>query len=448
MKFIRCSLAQFPVFVILALTILSSCKKDPYSIGLDLLPPTDTLNIRMNDTSTIIAYSLLQDSIRTDKATTGILGSFMDPAFGKTTASFYTQFNLSTEALSFGTNPLLDSLILVLSYSGSYGDISTIQNVKVNEISEDFFYDSTYYSIKRLQTYSNILANLSFKPRPSDSLTIAGVKVGPQLRINLNHFSNYLGNKILSAPASALVTSAAFVTFMKGLDIETTPVYSGGALLSFDMTNSVSKLVIYYHNNEGDSVHFDMPISGQCAYFNRIDHNKYIDASPDFKEEVLNHDTVTGRNKLFLQGLGGVWIKVRLPYIKNFEKGHPIAIHDALLVVKNYETDTTLQPPPDLTIIKRDSLGNISNLIDYDEGAGYYGGTYNKTKRTYSFRITRHLQQVILGITKNYDLFIMVNNPTVNILTPNRIMLNGSKPSLPVISSDRIQLQIIYTRLN
>lgn len=433
--------------MILALAILSSCKKDPYSIGLDLLPPADTLNIRMNDTSTIVAYSLLQDSIRTDKATTGILGSLMDPFFGKTTASFYSQFYLSTEAPSFGTNPLLDSLILILYYTGSYGDVSTIQNVKVYEISEDFFYDSTYYSNKRLQTYSNVLANFSFKPRPSDSLTIAGVKVAPQLRINLNHFSNYLGNKILSAPASALLTSADYVAFMKGLDVETTPLYSGGALLSFDIANSVSKLVIYYHNNEGDSLHFDMPINAQCAYFNRIDHNKYIDASPDFKKEVLNHDTVTGRNKLFLQGLGGVWTKVRLPYIKNFEKGHPIAIHDALLVVKNYETDTTLQPPPELTIIKRDSLGNISNLIDYDEGAGYYGGTYNKTKRTYSFRITRHLQQVILGTTKNYDLFIMVNNPTVNVLTPSRVMLNGTRPSLPVVSSDRIQLQIIYTKL-
>jgi len=434
--------------MILAGVIVSSCKKDPYSIGLSLLPPTDTLNIKMNDTSTVVAYSLLQDSIRTDKTTTGILGSLMDPVFGKTTASFYSQFYLSAEGVSFGTNPVLDSLILVLPYTGSYGDISTVQNLKVYEISQNFYFDSTYYSNNRLQAYSNILANVDFKPRPADSLTIGGVKVAPQLRINLNQLSNYLGNKILSAPVSALATSVAFVAFMKGLDVETTPLYSGGALLSFDMASSASKLVIYYHNNVSDSNHFDMPISSQCNYFNRFDHNKYLDADPDFKREVLNHDTTIGRTKLFAQGLGGVWIKVRLPYIKNFEKGHHIAIHNALLVVKNYETDTTLQPPPQLTIIKRDSVGNVSYLIDYDEGAGYYGGTYDKTKRTYSFRISRHLQQVILGQTKNYDLFIMVNSPTNAVLSPNRVMLNGTKPSLPAVSSDRIQLQITYTRLD
>lgn len=450
MKFNRCSLAQVPVFMILVAVMVSSCKKDPYSIGLELLPPTDTLNIRTNDTSTIIAYSLLQDSIRTDKATTGILGSIMDPVFGITTASFYTQFRLSTESPSFGTRPVLDSLVLVLPYAGSYGDVSTIQNVKVYEISEDLHYDSIYYSNKRLQTYNNVLANFSFKPRPTDSLVIDTVKVAPQLRINLNHFSNYLGNKILTAPVSALSTSETFIAFMKGLYLETTPVYNGGALFSFDMYSSVSKLVIYYHNVEGDTalLHFDMPVNAQCAYFNRFDHNKYLDASPDFKNEVLNHDTLTGKNKLFLQGLGGVWTKVRFPYIKNFEKGHHIAIHNALLVVKDYETDTALQPPPQLNIIKRDSLGKISNLIDYDEGAGYYGGTYNKTQRTYSFRISRHLQEVLLGITYNYDLYLMVNNPIVNSLTPNRVMLNGTKPSLPVVSSDRIKLQITYTRLD
>jgi len=73
---------------------------------------------------------------------------------------------------------------------------------------------------------------------------------------------------------------------------------------------------------------------------------------------------------LYLQGLGGVWTKIRLPYIKNFTNGHHIAIHNALLVIKNFETDTTLAPPALITIIKRDSLGNISNLIDYDEGQG------------------------------------------------------------------------------
>jgi hypothetical protein len=434
--------------MILAVIGMSSCKKDPYSIGLNLLPPTDTLNLRSNDTSTIIAYSILQDSIRTDKATTVILGSLMDPEMGKTTASLYSQFNLSAEGVSFGAHPVLDSLILVLPYAGSYGDVSTEQNIKVYEISQDFYYDSSYYSTKRLQTYSNVLANLNFKPRPKDSVTVGGIRAVPQLRINLNQQSNYLGNKILSAPASALATSVAFVAFMKGLNVETTPLYGGGALLSFHMTNSLSRLVIYYHNDTNDSIHFEMPVNGNCAYFNRFDHNNYADAGPDFKREVLNHDTSVGKNKLFLQGLGGVWTKVRLPYITNFEKGHHIAIHNALLVIKNYETDTTLQPPPTLTLIKRDSTGKIGTLIDYSEGLGYFGGTYNKTKRTYSFRITRHIQQLVLGLAYNYDLFIMVNNPLTNTLNENRVILNGTSPSLPVVSSDRIQLQIIYTRLD
>lgn len=451
MKFLRCYLAQLLVFLILAVTIVSSCKKDPYSIGLELLPASDTLNIKVSDTSTINACSLLQDSIRTDRATTGILGSMLDPIFGKTTASMYTQFRLSTEGPLFGTNPTLDSLVLVLPYKTSYGNLTTIQNIRVYELSEDLHYDSIYYSNHTMQTYPNLLANYSFRPRPKDSVIIGKDTVGPQLRISLTRFTNYLGNKILTAPSSAMATGDAFIAFMKGLYVESTPVNSGGALLSFDFNSAVSKLVLYYHNKEGGDttqIHFDMPVNSLCSYFNRFDHNKYMDASSDFKKEVLYHDTTVSLNKLFMQGLGGVWTRIRLPYIKNFAKGHHVAIHNALLVVKNYETDTTLNPPPELSIIKMDSTGKISNLIDYDEGAGYYGGTYNKTARTYSFRISRHIQQILLGETKNYDLYIMVNNPTLNVIEPNRVMLNGTKPSLPVLPADRMQLQIIYTKVD
>jgi hypothetical protein len=437
--------------MILALIIVSSCNKDPYNIGLDLLPGSDTLNVKMTDTATVIAYSLLQDSVRTDKATTLILGSIMDPVFGKTTASLYSQFSLSATGISFGTDPVLDSLILVLPYYTSYGNTSTLQNVRVTEISEDIHYDSIYYSNKRVGTYVNLLANYTFKPRPTDSVVVGKDTVAPQLRINLNHLTNYLGNKILTAPSSALASGDAFIAFMKGLCVETSPVYAGGALLSFNMSNSASKLVLYYHNSTQDTMSYvyNMPVTGLCAYFNHFDHNKYADASPEFKAQVINHDTAGGKTKLFLQGLGGVWTKVRLPYIKNFTSGgHHIALHNALLVIKNFETDTTLAPPELITIIKRDSLGNISNLIDYDEGAGYYGGTYNKTARTYSFRISRHIQQVLQGVTKNYDLYLMVNNPVVNVLNTQRVVVNGTRPTLPVVSSDRIQLQLIYTKVD
>ncbi len=437
-----------PVFLMLTMISIVSCKKDPYSIGLDLLPASDTLNVKKVDTCTVVAYSLIQDSIRSDKSTSILLGSIMDPEFGITTASLYTQLRLSTEAVSFGTNPVMDSLVLILPYGSTYGDITTPQNIKVYELSQDLFYDSLYYSKRRIAVNSTMLANLTFTPHPKDSVTVNGEVLYPQLRINLNHLTNYLGNKILDAPATSLATNESFLTFMKGLNIETTPVYSQGGLMMFPISATQSKMILYYHNSENNSLQFTFTIGTETAYFTRLDHREYADASPDFRRELISHDTTAGRNKLYLQGLGGVWTKVRFPYIKTFEKGHHIAINEVQLIMKNYETDTTLNPPVYINLVRRDTAGNIGSVIDSDEGSGYFGGTYDAGSRTYRFRITRHIQQLILGTTPDYDLFLMVNNPVSNVLSPYRVMLTGTQPTLPQSTSDRLHLQIIYTMID
>lgn len=355
---------------------------------------------------------------------------------------------LSSEGPYFGTNPGLDSLVLMLKYTGSYGDVSTIQNVKVYELSEDLNYDSIYYSNKTVAHYNTLLANLSFKPRPTDSVKVDTTKEAPQLRINLSNLTHYLGNKILYAPTAMLAANIDFIGFIKGLSIESSPVYDNGALLTFDLSDGASMLIVYYHNQENDSIHYDIPILSGCAHFNHFDHNKYRDASPDFRRQLVNHDTTLGTSKLYLQGLGGVWTKIKLPHIKDFEKGHHIAINSAILQVKNYETDTTLAPPEDLILVQRDTAGILHSLVDAAEGTSYYGGTYNKTSRTYQFRITRHIQQILLGTGENNDLYLMVNNPYYNVLTSSRVILTGTKPGTPSAESDRIQVKISYVRLD
>jgi hypothetical protein len=442
------------LFIIFSLTILlfSSCKKDPYEIGYDLLPGNDTLNIGRNDSTSIIAYSELQDSIRSDETSTFPLGSIMDPVYGITTASVYSQFQLATTPFSFGKGAFLDSVVLMLQYSSIYGDTNKLQSLKVYEVNEILDKSKTYYSNQSAEIFPTLLANKTFRPAINDSVSVYGKKVAPHLRINLNQFTNYFGNKIISASTASLDNVTSFSEYMRGLYIESEKVNYSGAMVSINPYGTETKLVVYYHNqDEGDSLHCDMAIYSTSARFSHLDHNNYSDASPDFKSQVLNHDTTLGRNQLFLQGLGGVRTKIRLPFLKDFVKKNPktgdsiIVVNSALLVLKNITTDTTLAPPLSLTLMKIDSAGYTSFLIDENEGAEYFGGTYNKTARTYSFRITRYVQSILLGKSKNLDLYVMVNNPIKSLLIPSRVVLNGTNPT-QALSSDRIQFQMIYTR--
>ena len=434
------------------LLALGSCKKDAYEIGFDLLPPSDTLHVQTTDTCTVYAFSMIQDSVRTSEPSTLVLGSILDPVFGKTTCSFYSQVQLSTEGVDFGTAPVLDSLVLKLYYSTCTGDTTTRQNVKVYELSQDIYYDSNYYSNQSVGCYPTLLADQYFTPHPKDSVTIDGKKEQAHLRINLSNQTHYLGNKILYAPSAALASNDEFIKFFKGLYVTANPVTSNGALLRFITNNGLSKLVVYYHNGndpEEDSLKFEMPVNESCARFVQINHHGYLHASQDFKRQVLNHDSAQGANKLFLQGMGGVKIKVKFPYMDQFAKGKVVAINDALLMIKNFETDTTFAPPPTITMIRQDSIGRMGYVVDDTEGTEYFGGYYDQTKRTYFFRITQHMQKIMEHYYSNhFDLYILVNYPLSSVINPGRVVFTGTRPTLPGTEEDRFRLKVTYTVLN
>lgn len=436
------------VFSLLVVVVLFSCKKDPYEIGIDLLPPSDTIKVKSTDTCTVIAYTERVDSIPTSNCAYLSLGSIADPVFGNSTISLCTQIQPSSSSVDFGIAPVADSLVLMLYYSGYYGDTTYSQKVRVYELSDDLHIDSGYFSNQRKQVFSNLLSETTFKPRPRDSVKVGQFKYAAHVRINLSKYTSYLANKLLYGPPSVYASTSMFNTFMKGLYIETQELNNGGAVLNFDISDKISKMILYFHNATTDSLSYPFLINTSCARYLHIDHNNYVNATQDLKQQILNRDTLQGQNMLYLQGLGGTRIKFRMPYMMNFSKNRKIAINDALLLLENPQSDTSLGPPSNL-ILLRDSSGWVGSIIDENEGSSYFGGMYNKSSGSYFFRLTRHIQKLISGYYPiNRELYIQVNNPASSIIYPNRVMINGYKPVMAGASPSRFRLQITYTLLN
>ena len=428
-------------FIIVASAFLISCNKEPDLIGLDLLPPGDKLNVGLMDTTTIVAYTLYEDTVRTDELaatkTQGIIGSVYDPVFGKTSATLYTQLQMTTVAPVFGSSPVCDSLVLVLPYVTLFGDTAALQTFKVYELSEALHLDSVYYSNMHV-TYnlSSLLAQQTFLPRVKDSIVIdTATKIIPQLRLQ---FDKALGNRFLTASATDLATNEAFISFFKGIaittDEENTP--GKGSLVSFNLQNtSYSKLRMYYHNNTDTTV-FDFTIGSSCARFNQYNHFGHANATPDFKAQ-LSGDTTLGQQKLYIQALGGTKIKLRFPYLKKWASDKKIAINDAQLIMTNADVSAPYTPPAQLAIRVLNKDASLSFTVDEIEGAAYLDGTYNSAK-AYRFRISRYIQQLLISKADNYGLYLYTYNPSV---TANRLVLNGTSKQL----SGHIKLAITYT---
>ncbi|MCF8299372.1 MAG: DUF4270 domain-containing protein, partial [Saprospiraceae bacterium] len=389
--------------VITPLVFLFSACEEPDIVGMEVHPDIDNINIFFSDTASILSYSEIEDSLRTDETDLNLLGSYKDPVFGTSTANFCTQLRLSSNDVSFGTSPVFDSLVLSLVYNGYYGDNSFQHNVMVYELIEDIYSDSDYYSFQPFLYDNTELANITFVPNFDDSVLVDGEMQAPQLRINLNQI---LGDKFLQTALSTdLSDNDNFLKFFKGLYLKVPTASSGGSILYFDTQSALSKLTLYYHNST-DTTTYNFVINENCARVNMFDHNDYIDADNDLKNQIFT-DTNLGQTKLYIQSMGGIRTKLQFPNLKNFFDKGKIAINSALLIVSVDQTDLTIsdfEAPARLRLVKLDKNGviDIIPVTDAFVGDSYFGGFYNETKKEYQFNLQLHIQEILNGDIEDY----------------------------------------------
>jgi hypothetical protein len=431
------------LFLITAL-LFTTCKSDYNELGLDIQPPNDKLNVFSTDTTTVLAYSQIFDSVKSDETSVSMLGSILDPVFGSTTASIYTQFRLSESAYDFGTTPIPDSLILSLKYDGFYGDSTAVMTIKVYELAGQIQIDSQYYSSQSIAVTETLLGQKTFSPDFSGKVIVGEDTLDPHFRIDLNSLTSTLAVKLLNAPADSMADNASFLNYFYGLYLTAEPANSGGLIIYYDLLSSLSKMTLYYHNTINDSLEFDYVINSNCARFGNFTHD-YSLGDPSFKAQVIDKDTMLGKNICYVQALGGVKTFVRFPYIKNYYSNGNIAVNEARLFLSAYEPDAELDVATTLVLVKRDADSGYSITNDQMEGAGYFGGYYDKSNQGYWFRITSTIQELMRSSDPDYGLEVYVSGGAVNA---QRVLLSGTSPQLPIAPEDRMKLIITYTTLN
>ena len=424
--------------------ILPSCTKDPGKIGTIIQPGDSWLKVRFTDTTSIVAYSIIDDSVRTDELTRNAIGYVNDPVFGATKASFYTQFVLSTNGHNFGEEPHLDSLVLQLVYSGAYADTNTTITVHTYEMLKGIYKDSAYYSPRSFEVGNTDFSDYSFVPRPHDSVYFLGDTLPALIRINLSDLSTELGERLLSADsATDMVDNEAFLEFFKGLYLTPSAISSTGSLAYFNLISGGSKLSIYYSNQEDDSLRYDFIISSSAARFNKYEHD-FTNASVDLRQQIVNGDSALGEQNFYIQGYAGVKTVIKLPYPKSWRNLVNVAVNEAKLTFPGGNFAQFYEAPAQLVLVQRLQDGSYELLPDYNDGVSYFGGTYEAESNRYVFRITKYIQSIISdSTTVNYGLYLLVNAGSIN---PESFIFNGFKPN--VDTADRMKLEILYTDLD
>lgn len=432
---------QFITFIVLMVFAITSCEEQN-SIGVEVLPAGDLVSVR-NTIQGTRSYTFSEDSIRTDEPSKSLLGTFTDSLFGNTTIGFGTQFRLYGFP-EFGKNPKADSIQLFLYYRIIYGDTVTRQKFNVYELASSLDPDIRYDQNADLKgmSYSELIGEREYKPQIR--LDSASQDTFYQL-INIP-IDISLGEKLINCDSSQMVNNDLFLEYFKGLYIETEKLSGkGGAILSLEAVQdgnfNGSALVLFYSNDSiktasgGDSS-LIMPyiISKFSARVNNIEHD-YTQA-PFYSK--LDQEGVQD-SLVYVQATGGLKSRIIIDALSSWRDSVNTAINKAELI---FQIDTLASefrkypPPTQMLFTVVDSTGAEYLPKDYVFSPSFYGGSL-LSDYSYRFNITQHMQEIIIGNTKNYGFFL---TPAKKNNEANRAVIKGST------SNAGIKLIVTYSK--
>ncbi|MEO9023222.1 MAG: DUF4270 family protein [Ginsengibacter sp.] len=270
-------------FLILLIFAIGCTKIDTTSLGQDLIPSVD--NIHTFDT-TFNVIAINYDNIaqcdtvhRNDLQALGLISN--DPYFGKTNAAIYVEMKPSYFPYNFPVaspdSLVVDSAVLVLKYSYSFGDTNALQKINVYQLSDSFKVGNNYTSCTALGFDNSVLyGTKTFYPyQLKDSVHALKEEASSQLRIPI---LTSLAQSMITDSAGIFRTDQNFVDFFKGFAIVADQNFPGQQALSyFDLTSASSRLAIYVRaTNKGvtDTTVISFGVSGLTGQANSVIHDR------------------------------------------------------------------------------------------------------------------------------------------------------------------------------
>lgn len=417
---------------------VSGCKK-PTDLQADgLLPQEDVLYANQSDTTQILSYIVREDTLSTDELSACLLGSYSDETFGRTLASFSTQFVLSGANPSFPETFEVDSVIFSVAYSGySYGSLGE-GYLSVKELSADLPKSAGFNSSYNAPVLNeNLLANPSqtFQFKPKTYLFGTEDSLAPQLRIPLK---TSLGTKLLQpTDPTALESDENFQSYFKGLKVEAGSYPMG--VVALDLTNINSKITVYYRFDNGglaDTTFYEFPVTSDCGRYSRLQHFYQYATQPEL-QGLVNADTLANQTMVYLQAGAGTKTKLLLPHLLDLQMNAGRIVNNAELIVP-YEPDSRYAPTSQIFIFYQNNEGTLVALPDQFNGT--IGGGVEEANKRYRLNITQYIQKVISGELENAPLFIVSGAAGVSV---NRTIIHG--PEFSENNFENLRLIITYS---
>lgn len=477
-----------------ALSLMFACTDDGL-VGDIVRPDRDQLGVYQINSIPLEVNTFIPDTLQTDGQSDYLLGGFWHPKFGTATASMGMQFRydellISKEKVA-ADEVIIDDAFLYLIFRNYFGDSLSVNEVNVYELNKEIDNYTDYYANENPSEYyneSDLLGTAMFTAYDADELDSIRQLSDYSYRVKVPLNTSFV-DKLLDNFDEASSSVAGFQNIFKGLYIK--PTLGNSTLLSIpaELTSTLSSTsvvdfssiqLLYHYPNDSthtqyttsvpdsteleDGSYAQTPIitvhdttyldtvriqpfifNTECGRFN---HFSFETEGTDVAESLNNPSS----DKLYIRGMGGASLRVKLPDFANHpdlqalpgEDSTRIAINSAKLTftvntsdVGEYITDYSYFQK---LVIRRDSLGSIKRVFDDNTQFtdGYIGGLLDEDNNSYYFNVTEQVQHFLNNPSELQDLIIQ---PVSNASNPFYTIVNGTNAS-----ENPFKLEIIYSR--
>ena len=319
--------------------LMVSCNSDSDDLGKNLF---DGNSVTGNQVSyDLVAYNINNgDAVRADSYALqrATLGAFTEGRFGMQKSAYVTQVRLSKYAPDFGTNPVVDSVVLEIkpqydattktvtttdvTHGGQaakqaltkyeavkYGNPAATMNIDVHEIATDLGAVGTEkLSNSPVATSGLPLGTKVFSGnvyavsinKTSDNTALLTKDIGLRIQLDKNYFKTKITDK---NGAAELSNESNFINYFKGLKISVRE--NDGYLINF-APNEVTMTMYYTSGGKSNTFSFDLGSSN--VHFSQISYNR----SSTFNAVMANINSTNGDPLLYMQGMGGPGAGIKL----------------------------------------------------------------------------------------------------------------------------------------
>ena len=470
-------------------SIAVGCNSDADDLGLQFFENNEAQGEQA--AYDLVAYNVSNnDVVRSDsyslkKAT---LGAFNESQFGIQKSAYVTQVRLSKYAPDFGTNPIVDSVVLEIkpeydatakttsttniTYKGQaakqtltaysavkYGNPASAMTINVNEITTNLGSTGTEILSNSSVTGGTLLGTKSFTGnsiavsinKTSDNTVLLTKEAGLRIPLNASYFQTKIADK---GGASELSNESNFINYFKGLKISIQE--NDGYLINF-APDQVTMTMYYKSGGKSNTFSFDLGSSN--VHFSQISYNR----TTIFNNVMAGIDRTNGDPLLYMQGMGGPGAGIRIPEnaieaLKTLRRDRRAAIVSAKI---RLYTDTSVwnnsYTKPDNFLVKKegetDFIADIKAMLYNNNfklvtayatntNPSYYDVNITKTVKD----IVEHGQEakdIILNIGSyltNYNGALVSEDYNTNVYSPNRVVFVGTNS----VSQYRPRLLVTY----